>query len=301
MGKLSHEIRFQETPLSERFQAVSVELCRDYPKGFIRALSVAVLLMDMGADESEVVIGMVSAAEAWDSVEMKLSEAKACGKIRVFLGVAEENPEYDDFVLEDSALDARERLIADALVACRLREALDYYRHRGIAPQARDAEEIVDLIDRYCVAREYLGETELAANVEYYLREIAKLLPEIPTMLKDDCNVWLLKGTIPDLLVQVVRAVNWPVCFKGQCLAITARSLTDNAELLRFVGLVVALWPDIKVERSEIPHLQYTWEAVPDEQLNKAQKRARGFCQKLFELAPNPFAFPTFLEQARFF
>lgn len=104
MKLLEHEKRFQNMELSPRFHAVSMEICRDYQRAFMRALSVATLLMDLGANESEIVLGMVCATGAWRSVEIKLSEAKAAGRIRLFLGVLEEDPEYDQFVLEDSLL-----------------------------------------------------------------------------------------------------------------------------------------------------------------------------------------------------
>lgn len=301
MKLLEHEKRFQNMELSPRFHAVSMEICRDYQRAFMRALSVATLLMDLGANESEIVLGMVCATGAWRSVEIKLSEAKAAGRIRLFLGVLEEDPEYDQFVLEDSLLTSTDRLIVDALFACRLREAIDYYRHMSKEPLGPEVDSLEDLINRYCVARDYLADTPLALNVSCYLRELASLLPRTPLMLRDECDVYLIEGNYPVLIEKIIDSLGWYRTKDSVGLYIAASKLDQNAQLLRLVGLIETNWSDLKIKKNPRLFSTLTWFQLPNNSLTPEQCHAREFCQKLFALAPNPFSFEAFMHQVQYF
>lgn len=301
MQLLEHEKRFQTMELSARFHAVSVEICRDYPRAFMRAHSVATLLMDVGAQESDVVLGMVCSTGAWRSVEIRLSEAKAAGRIRIFFGVVEEEPEYEQYVMEDSQLTSEDRLIVDAIFACRLREAIDYYSHKQTVPMGREAEVIEDLINRYFVAREYLGETLLSKNVDRYLRDLAALLPCTPLMLLDECDVYCLKGSLPPILTQIVDCLGFYRYQDAKGLFIAGIKLQHNEDLLRLVGLMSAHWVDLEIKKNPCAFSAIDWYRLDDEKLDADQRHARDFCQKLFALAPNPFNFEAFMVQVRYF
>ena len=301
MQVLEHEKHFNQMILSERFHAVNMEISRDHPRASMRALSVATLLMDLGADESDVVLGMVCSTGAWNSIEIKLSEAKAAGRIRVFLGVVEEDPEYEQFVLEDSLLTDKDKLVVDALFVCRLRETIEYYRHMSKRPVGNAAQQIEDMINRYVVAREYLGKTQLSSNVDYYLRELSCLLPFTPVMLIDECDVYRIQGQIPPLIEKIVDSMGFCRYRDRTGFYVSTKKLERNKDLLRLLGLIGAHWPDLQIEKNPCAHSSLSWYLLDEGQLLESQQVSREFCQRLFALAPNPFEFEAFMLQVQNF